>query len=113
MTYNNIKVHKKPEFHSVFRRYNFRKTTGWIKLIHSPAVLALMLRLQLRDFSFYIYYNVMITKKKKFNSSNELVYYAAVMIKIRSFILELRILRHGHPDKKDQVTVATMFTTPW
>ena len=28
MTYDNIKTHKKPEFHPILKRYIFRKTTG-------------------------------------------------------------------------------------
>ena len=40
MTHDNIKSHKKPGFHNLFRRYCFWKTTGGVKLI-PPAVLRL------------------------------------------------------------------------
>ena len=34
--YDNFKSHKKPGFHPLFRRYNFQKTSGGIKLTPTP-----------------------------------------------------------------------------
>ena len=33
VTYDDIKSHKKPGFHPLFRRYNFRETTRGVKLL--------------------------------------------------------------------------------
>ena len=42
VTYGNIKSHKKPGFHPLFRRYIFRKSTGrGFKLTLPPVVLGL------------------------------------------------------------------------
>ena len=41
MTYNNIKGHRKPGFHPLFRRYIFRETTGERGKLISPAALGL------------------------------------------------------------------------
>ena len=38
VTYDNIKSHKKSEFHPLFRRYIFEKTTGCVKLTHTPSL---------------------------------------------------------------------------
>ena len=32
MTYDNIKGHKKPGFHPLFKRYIFQKTTGVVRI---------------------------------------------------------------------------------
>ena len=34
MPYDNIKSHKKPVFHPLFRKYIFRKTTGGVKMVN-------------------------------------------------------------------------------
>ena len=41
VTYDNTKSHKKPDFHPLFRRYIFRKTTvvECVKLISPPFTL--------------------------------------------------------------------------
>ena len=60
----------------------------------------LILRLQLRRYSYYFYYNVMMTKNTNFNSSTDYVYYAVVMTKnIQQLIPALRLLHLDH-DKK-------------
>ena len=42
MSQDNVKSHKKQEFHPLFRRYIFRKTTRGVKLTPSPpAILGL------------------------------------------------------------------------
>ena len=56
-----------------------------------------MLRLQLRRYSRYFYYNVMMTKNINFNSSTDYVYYAVVMTKnIQKLIPALRLLHLDH-----------------
>ena len=38
VNYDNIKSHKKSEFHPLFRRYIFGKTTGGVKLTPTPSL---------------------------------------------------------------------------
>ena len=83
VNYDNIKSHKKPGFHPLFRRNIFRKTTGEVKLISSPAVLGLTLLytcgekcLQEKKLKKYLLRAVFQVKRNSVNLSCSLKKYA-------------------------------------
>ena len=57
--YDNIKSHKKPGFHSLFRTYIFRKTTLGFKLTPPPSVLGLNC---LKCVLFFKYTHALLSK---------------------------------------------------